>query len=163
MWLYCWNSAYFGNLHLQDAVAHLPQYASLFQCHFFKGVASMLSYFAGTICIPGINNVDCMAQVDHQLKGQFTSMRMMEVARQLGVTPKGDHPPKEGELDDEFMRDLLEYNMQDCTIVRDIWDRLMIEPLMVAECTSMGVCFHNMSRYITGWMCQSSMDMYCLS
>ncbi|KAF7889373.1 uncharacterized protein EAF01_010866 [Botrytis porri] len=115
LWLVGWNCFGFDNLCIEASAS--SEHRAMFRKTGIRGPAGNKPVY--TIEIPGVYNVDLFVYLDRTRRGTFPSLKLGDVAKQLGAPLKSSMPTM---VSDDDINEMLEYNMNDSMVTVKIWE-----------------------------------------
>jgi len=113
--------------------------------------------------IPGVCNLDTLHFIRLSLSHQFQSYSLRNIALDLNLAPKSSsHSPFRLNLSDLQYLSMLEYNINDCTVLLSIMNRLNIVENIFTLCKVSSGCFEDAAKYSTGTIAWSASVVYGL-
>lgn len=155
LWLVGWNCFSFDNLSLEASAEGV--YSGMFRRTTVRISSGNKSAYS--IEVPGVYNVDLYVYLDRTRRHMFNSLKLGDVAAQLGAPLKTAMPSVHGEVGADEM---LEYNMNDSMVTSELWRITRVEPEILSLCVVSCSPIHDCIRYITGQMSVSLVASQCL-
>lgn len=115
--------------------------------------------YGSLLNIPGTYNVDLLIYMSKSMYN-LPSYKLGEVAKVLGVTKKLDMPDMREDVDKSILR---EYNMNDCVVVSEVWEKEKFGDLLpgLAICTASPI--YDCARYVSGTLAAQAYSTFILN
>lgn len=155
LWTIGWNCYTFDNecmrYHCHDSAKHL------FMVSRIGGFGK--NTYGSILCIPGTYNVDLLIYMSKSMYN-LPSYRLGDVAKSLRLTSKLHMPDMRQDVDPGRLK---EYNMNDCVVVGEIWEKERFADLLpgLAVCTASPL--YDCARYVSGTLATQSYSTFVLN
>lgn len=157
VWLVGYNSFRFDNLCLSYHGRGSAKYEAISVKSTGKASPALMMYEQG------INNVDAYVYMDIVYRSKFPSLTLGVVAETLGLGSKLVMMTSGDMHHSDAMEKLVEYNIRDSEMVRDVFIKLGLARQLILLCSVMKSSLIDTSRYATGVMCACMLSSYAAS
>lgn len=156
IWLTGWNCFGFDNECMRFQAPECVQ--SYF--HVVRVGSASRPRYGSILNLPGTYNVDLYLYMERSMGHVFKSFKLSSVAEKLGTTLKLQMPAMGSDIDPDELR---VYNMNDCVVVLDIWNKVDASLSIPSLALCMSSPVYDSARYTTGAMAAMSFSSFCIS